>query len=70
MKNETVRLGFGGARDVAELFGLSERTVRAKVRSHEWPSYCIGGRRVFDLDELVQLVKKSPAPTTSERGLK
>jgi excisionase family DNA binding protein len=57
---ETVaaRLGFRGTKQVAQFFGLSESTVRQLATRGEWPTYCIGGRRLFDLDELVRLVKK------------
>ena len=55
------RLGFGPAKRGAEFFGISESLVRERAARGEWPSYCIGGRRVFDLDELVALVKKPAA---------
>jgi excisionase family DNA binding protein len=51
------RLGFRGTKQVAEFFGISERKVRDLAATGGWPTYCIGGRRLFDLDELVQLVK-------------
>ena len=57
MASKQVRLGFGSARKVAEFFDVSERLVRDRAASGAWPSYCVGGRRVFDLDELVALVK-------------
>ena len=51
------------ARDVARFFGVSERLVRDRAAKGEWPSYSIGGRRVFDLDELVALVKRRQTRT-------
>ena len=53
------RIGFGSARKVAEFFDVSESKVRDLAAKGEWPSYCIGGRRLFDLDELVGIVRDS-----------
>ena len=52
------RLGFMPAKKVAEFFSVSESTVRKKASTGEWPSYCIGGRRLFDLDELIRIIKQ------------
>jgi hypothetical protein len=57
---------FGSAREAADLFEVSERLVRDRVAKGIWPSYCIGGRRVFDLDELVPLVKAGSSISRSE----
>jgi hypothetical protein len=69
--NDTRQLGFASARKVAEHLDISERTVRAKGATGEWPSYCVGGRRLFDLDEIIALVKSRPGqrgPMTPEQG--
>lgn len=60
------RLGFRSAREVADFFGVSERLTRANAANGIWPSYRIGGRRVFDLDELVELVKGGKADGRAE----
>jgi hypothetical protein len=52
------RLGFRGTKQVAQFFSLSESTVRQLAARGEWPTYCVRGRRLFDLDELVRIVKK------------
>jgi hypothetical protein len=57
----TPRLGFGGTRRVAAFFDLSVEQVRRLAATGLWPTYCVGGRRLFDLDELVRLVKASAA---------
>lgn len=54
---ESRRLGFAPAKQAAEFFGISTEKVRRLAATRTWPSYCIGGRRVFDLDELVRIVK-------------
>lgn len=53
------RLGFRPAKQVAAFFGLSESKVRELAASGAWPTYCVGGRRLFGLDELVRLVRQS-----------
>lgn len=59
-------LGFGDTRQTAEFFGLRFNQVEKKAASGEWPSYLIGGKRVFDLDSLVEnLARPSTAPTPS-----
>lgn len=50
--------GFGGIDQVAQFFGLPRREVQRRATSGEWPSYVIAGRRVFDIDELLQLLVK------------
>lgn len=57
MTFEITRLGFRSAKATAAFFGLSESKVRELAASGEWPTYCVGNRRLFDLDELVRLVK-------------
>jgi hypothetical protein len=59
MPSRPERLGFASARKVAGFFDLSDRFVREKAATGEWPSYLIGGRRLFDLDELVEKVKSA-----------
>jgi hypothetical protein len=46
-------LGFGDKKQAAEFFGISQSEVLKKASSGEWPSYVIGGRRVFDLDAIL-----------------
>ena len=51
-------LGFGSTEQVAEFFGLPETDVERLAESGRWPNYVIAGRRVFNLDELVELVAR------------
>ena len=53
------RLGFGGLHQTAEFFGIPPSEVRGRAASGEWPSYVVGGRRVFDLDAIVDLLVHS-----------
>lgn len=54
-------LGFGGIDQAAEFFGLPKREVQQKATSGQWPSYVIGGQRVFNFDEIIDLlVERSP----------
>ena len=48
--------GFGDENQTAEFFGIPRKTVRENAASGEWPSYVIHGRRVFNIDALVDLV--------------
>ena len=48
--------GFGGTDQVAEFFSIPKSTVSKKAKSGEWPSWVIGGKRVFNVDELVALL--------------
>jgi hypothetical protein len=60
-------LGFGDTRQTAEFFGLRLAEVEKKCVSGEWPSYLIGGKRVFDLDAIVETLARPPTvPTPSE----
>ena len=52
--------GFASTRQAAEFFGLSESKVRELAATGEWPSYCIGARRLFDLAEIIRIVKQAP----------
>lgn len=45
--------GFGDESQVAQFFGLPRREVKERASSGQWRSYIIGGRRVFNIDELV-----------------
>jgi len=56
--------GFGGIAQVALWTGLPKSEVRRKAATGEWPSYVIGGERVFDLDELMEL---AVAPASDDR---
>ena len=49
-------LGFGGVEQVAEFFDLPKRVVRHKALTGEWPSYVVDGKRIFNLDRLVDLL--------------
>ena len=49
-------IGFGGIDQVAQFFDVSKVEVRRKAVSGEWPSYVIGGRRVFDIDAILDLL--------------
>lgn len=54
-------LGFGDLRQTSEFFGLPRQEVTRRAKSGEWPSYVIAGRRVFDLDQLVELLVRGRA---------
>jgi hypothetical protein len=62
MESQREPLGFRSAKKVADFFDLSERTVRAKAATGEWPTYRVGGRRLFDLDELIHVIKSETTP--------
>jgi hypothetical protein len=66
--NEQVRqFGFASVKKVAGFFGVSERLVRAKIASNEWPSYFISNRRILDLDEIIELVTgKASVPSEGD----
>lgn len=53
--------------DAAAFLSLSRPTIERLVRRKEIPSYKIGGRRLFDKEELVRWVKshKDQRPPTS-----
>lgn len=51
-------IGFGDKRQAAEFFGIPQSEVLKKASSGEWPSYVIGGRRVFDLDAILDSLVK------------
>ena len=55
-------LGFGDVRQTAQFFGLTQAEVKTRAHAGNWPSYVIGGRRVFDLDELVESLARGTAP--------
>lgn len=48
-------LGFGTIRQTAEFFGLTQ----SEVRRTDWPSYVILGKRVWDLDAIVEGLAKA-----------
>jgi hypothetical protein len=52
MSTKQTRLGFGDTRQTAQRFHVSLREATRRARSGEWPSWIIGGRRVFDLDQI------------------
>ncbi len=56
MPQPAKKLGFGDTRQTAEHFGLSEDIVVDKAERGEWPSWFVGGRRVFDLDDIVSIL--------------
>lgn len=43
--------------EAAELLSLSVPTIKNQVKQGLIPSYKVGGRRLFDADELVEWVK-------------
>lgn len=51
-------LGFADTRQTAEFFGIPKTEVTQLAQSGTWPSWVIGGRRVFNLDELVESLAK------------
>jgi hypothetical protein len=52
--------GFGGVRQTAQSFGVIVAEVRRRAQSGEWPSWVIGGKRVFDLDEIATIEARQP----------
>jgi hypothetical protein len=59
--------GFGGIDQVAEFFGIPKKEVRHRAVTGRWPSYVIAGQRVFNIDELVEmLVENDSAEIPSE----
>lgn len=52
-------IGFGDTRQVAEFFGLKPAEVTRLAESGEWGHYCIGNRRVFDIDEIVEQLARA-----------
>jgi len=57
--------GFGDTRQTAEFFGLRYAEIQKRAASGKWPSYFIGGKRVFDLDAIVEILARPP--TAPER---
>ena len=57
---ETSKLGFAESRRVAEFFGISVDRVRKLAATGMWPAYCVGGRRLFDMDEIRRIVRENP----------
>lgn len=45
-------------KEVSELFGVTETTVRRWVMENTIPSYLIGGARRFNLQEVLEHIKK------------
>lgn len=45
-------------KEVSELFGVTETTVRRWVMENKIPSYLIGGARRFNLQEVLEYVKE------------
>ena len=60
MKTKNRPIGFGDIRQAADFFGIPYRDVEKLATRGEWPSYVIGGKRVFNFDEVIdQLVEAS-----------
>ena len=49
-------------RDAAKLLSLSVPTIKNQVKEGLIPSYKVGGRRLFDPDELIEWVKSKKDP--------
>ena len=47
-------LGFGTVNQTAKIFGVTRREVFRRAKTGEWSSWVIGGRRIYDLDEIVR----------------
>ena len=47
-------LGFGTVAQTANLFGVTRDEALRRATCGDWPSWIIGGRRIFDLDEIAQ----------------
>jgi excisionase family DNA binding protein len=56
--------------DAAIFLSLSKPTLDRLVRRKEIPSYKIGGRRLFDREELIEWVKSHRDPGPSAMGFK
>ncbi len=59
-------IGFATIDQCADFFGLTRNEVTQRARSGDWPSYYIGDRRVFDMDELVQLLARRSQDVAGE----
>ena len=62
-------LGFGTTKQTADFFGLTTTEVQNLTKNGQWRSWLIGGRRLFDLDEIVKQLAQDveTATTASER---
>lgn len=60
--------------EAGKLLRLSRQTIHRFIARREIPSYKIGGRRLFDKEELVEWVKRhkdqSPPPSSSRKSRK
>ena len=62
-------LGFGDTRQTAEFFGLRPTEIEKKAAAGDWPSYIVAGKRVFDLDAIVERLAKHPTASTPSETL-
>ena len=56
--------------DAAVFLSLSKPSLDRLVRRKEIPSYKIGGRRLFDKEELIEWVKSHRDPRPPAKGFK
>lgn len=59
-------IGFGGVEQVAEFLGIEPAEVQKRAEYGQWPHYVIGGKRVFNVDELLrEIVQAGPDDTSN-----
>ena len=69
MPDESVMVPrFASSRKLADFLDVSERHVRRQATGGDWPSYCIGGRRVFDVAEIIGIVKTRTKAVWDSKG--
>lgn len=48
-----------GSKEAAEILGISHKTIHSYVRYRKIPYYKIGGKLLFDSEEIEALISKS-----------
>jgi excisionase family DNA binding protein len=57
---------FYTSKEIAEILGVSEIWVWRRVRSKELPSYKIGGRRLFKIEEIERWIESQKEEAASK----
>ena len=61
-ENNSVGFRLWTVRDVAVLLGVAEQTIRKWVWERRIPSVKIGGRRMFERDEIIRWIEENRSP--------
>ena len=56
MLKQSKPIGWGNEEQTAHFFGLTRADVRQLADSGEWPFVTVHGKRLFDVDELLQIL--------------